>query len=60
MLFRSVEVNDEKEIQEFPVDELKFRARRKKIKISDKEMKELEKLEDKEGDIKSHGKKSAD
>ena len=55
-----VEVNDEKEIQEFPVDELKFRARRKKIKISDKEMKELEKLEDKEGDIKSHGKKSAD
>ena len=25
-----VEVNDEKEIQEFPVDELKFRARRKK------------------------------
>ena len=55
-----VEVNYEKEIQEFPVDEVKFRARRKKIKISDKEMKELEKLEDKEGDIKSHGKKSAD
>ena len=27
-----VEVNDEKEIQEFPVDELKFRARRKKSK----------------------------
>ena len=55
-----VEINDEKEIQEFPVNELKFRPRKKKIKISDKEMKELEKLEDREGDKKPHGKKSSD
>lgn len=54
-----VEVNDEKEIQEFPVNELKFRPRKKKVKVSEKEMKELEKLEDREGDKKSHGKKSA-
>ena len=51
-----VEVNDEKEIQEYPVEELKFRPRKKKVKISEKEMKELERLEDKEGDSKSHGK----
>ena len=55
-----VEVNDEKEIQEFPVNELKFRPRKKKVKVSEKEMKELEKLEDREGDKKSHGKKFAD
>lgn len=54
-----VEVNDEKEIQEFPVNELKFRPRKKKVKVSEKEMKELEKLEDREGDKKSHGKKYA-
>lgn len=58
-----VEVNDEKEIQEFPVEELKFRPRKKKVKVSDKEMKELEKLQDKpqekEGDSKPHGKKSS-
>ena len=54
-----VEVNDEKEIQEFPVNELKFRPRKKKVKVSEKEMKELEKHEDREGDKKSHGKKSA-
>ena len=51
-----VEIGDEKEIQEFPVGELKFRPRKKKIKISEKEMKELEKLQDKEGDSRSHGK----
>ena len=51
-----VEVNDEKEIQEYPVEELKFRPRKKKVKISEKEMKELERLEDKEGESKSHGK----
>ena len=44
-----VEVNDEKEIQEFPVDELKFRPRKKKIKVSEQELKELEALEDKKG-----------
>ena len=41
-----VEVNDEKEIQEFPVDSLKFRPRKKKVKISEQELKELEGLED--------------
>ena len=47
-----VEINDEKEIQEFPVDELKFRPRKKKVKVSDKELKELGNLEDKKGDPK--------
>ena len=32
-----VEVNDEKEIQEYPVGELKFRSRKKKAKNTDKE-----------------------
>lgn len=47
-----VEINDEKEIQEFPVSELKFRPRKKKIKVSEQEMKELKDLEDKEGTSK--------
>ena len=47
-----VEINDEKEIQEFPVSELKFRPRKKKVKVSEQEMKELKKLEDKKGDSK--------
>lgn len=47
-----VEINDEKEIQEYPVSELKFRPRKKKIKVSEKEMKELRNLEDKEGNSK--------
>lgn len=47
-----VEINDEKEIQEYPVDELKFRPRKKKIKISEQEMKELQGLEDRGGDSK--------
>ena len=47
-----VEINDEKEIQEFPVDELKFKPRKKKVKVSDKELKELGNLEDKKGDSK--------
>ena len=55
-----VEVNDEKEIQEFPASELKFRPRKKKVKVTEKEMKELKKLEDEEGDSKGHGKKSAE
>ncbi len=41
-----VEVNDEKEIQEIPVDSLKFRPRKRKVKISEQELKELEGLED--------------
>ena len=51
-----VEVNDEKEIQEYPVCQLKFRPRKKKVKVTEKEMKELEGLQDKEGDSKSHEK----
>ncbi|MDO4307963.1 MAG: stage 0 sporulation family protein [Eubacteriales bacterium] len=47
-----VEINDEKEIQEYPVNELKFRPRKKKIKVSEQEMKELKNLEDKGGDSK--------
>ena len=47
-----VEINDEKEIQEFPVDDLKFRPRKKKVKVSEKELKELGNLEDKKGDSK--------
>ena len=50
-----VEVNDEKEIQEYPVSELKFRPRKKKVKISEQELKELEGLEDKKGDSKLNG-----
>ena len=41
-----VEINDEKEIQEYAVDELKFRPRKKKVKISEQELKELQGLED--------------
>ena len=52
-----VEINDEKEIQEYPVGELRFRSRKKKAKNTDKETKEAE---PKEGDSKSHGKKSAE
>lgn len=55
-----VEVNDEKEIQEFAVNELKFRPRKKKAKASEKEGKEIKESEQKEGDSKSHGKKSAE
>lgn len=55
-----VEVNDEKEIQEFSVNELKFRPRKKKAKASEREGKETKDSEQKEGDSKSHGKKSAE
>ena len=55
-----VEVNDEKEIQEFAVNELKFRPRKKKAKVFEKEGKETKESEQKEGDSKSHGKKSAE
>ena len=47
--FESVNIinGDEKEIQEYPVDELRFKRRQKKdkVKLSAEEMKELEKLE---------------
>ena len=41
--------NDEKEIREYPADELKFRPRRKKKKISKEEMKKLAALEKEQG-----------
>ncbi|MDO4519769.1 MAG: stage 0 sporulation family protein [Eubacteriales bacterium] len=47
-----IEVNDEKELQDYPVDELKFKQHKKKVKVSEAEMKELKKLEDKKGDSK--------
>ena len=47
-----VEINDEKEIQEFAVEDLKFPPRKKKVKISEQELKELKNLEDKKGDSK--------
>ena len=50
-----VEINNEKEIQEFPAGELKFRPRKKKVNISEQERKELEALEDKKGDSKLNG-----
>ena len=46
-----VEVGDEKEIREYKVEELKFKARQRKEKLnlSDKEYKELKALEEQEG-----------
>lgn len=41
--------NDEKEIREYKVEELKFRPRRKKNKVSKEEMKKLAELEKGEG-----------
>ena len=37
--------NDEKEIREYKADELKFKPRRKKAKVSKEEMKKLAALE---------------
>lgn len=49
-----IEENDEKEIREYRIDELKFRPKRKKerLDISDEEMRQLKHLEDKEGTSK--------
>lgn len=49
-----VEINGEKEIREYKVDELKFKPKRKKevIKLSPEELKELAALEDKGGKSK--------
>lgn len=46
--------NDEKEVREYPVNEIRFKSKRKfdKVQINDKELRELEELERKEG--KSH------
>ena len=40
-----VDVNDEKEIQEYKVEELKFKPRHKKIKLSAEEVKACANLE---------------
>ena len=45
-----IEVDDEKELHEYDVDELKFRPRRKNVKLSAKELEELEGLADEEID----------
>ena len=52
-----VENNDEKEIREYPADRLKFKPRKKKEKfhVNDKELKELEAMEKKEGKSKLNG-----
>ena len=42
------EENDEKTVEEFAVEDLKFRPKKRKVKVSDKELKELEGLEDEE------------
>ena len=54
-----VDVDDEKEIQEYRVDQLRFKRRHKKEKmdVNDKELKELEKLEKQE---KQEGKSKLD
>lgn len=47
-----VEVNDEKEIREYKSEELKFRPRKKKVKLTEQELKELKSLEDERGNSK--------
>lgn len=49
-----IEINDEKELREYKVSELKFKPRRRKdsLKLSDAELKELAALEDKGGKSK--------
>ena len=49
-----VEINDEKELREYQVRQLKFKPKKKKekVNISDKELKQLEALEKKEGKSK--------
>ncbi|MGI6070226.1 MAG: PSP1 domain-containing protein [Blautia sp.] len=47
-----VEVDDEKEIREFHAEELKFHPRKKKVKLTEQELKELKALEDGEGKSK--------
>ena len=44
-----VEQNDEREIREYSVDELKFRPKKKKFNLATEELKALKELEDKEG-----------
>lgn len=53
-----VDVDGEKEIRDYQVSQLKFKPRRKKekVKVEDKELKELEALEKKEGKPRKDGK----
>lgn len=44
-----VEVNDEKEMRDYRAEELRFRPRKKKMKLSEEEFRELKALEDKGG-----------
>lgn len=58
-----VTVNDEKEIREYKVDDLRFKPRKKKEKnkadkLADAELKQLEALEKKEGKPRQNGNKS--
>ena len=56
-----VNVNDEKEIREYKVDDIRFKPRKKKgkqDKLEDAELKQLEELEKKEGKSKQNGNKS--
>ncbi len=45
-----VEINDEKEIRDYQASELKFRPRRKKVKLLEKEFQEFKELEDQGGE----------
>lgn len=47
-----VDVGDEKELREYPVEELRFKPRKKKVQLTAEELKELASLEDKEGTSK--------
>jgi len=44
-----IENKDEKELKEFKIDDLKFKPRKRKVKLSAEELKELSGLEDKGG-----------
>lgn len=43
-----IEINDEREIKEYTVEELKFKPKKKKFNLASEELKALKKLEDKE------------
>ena len=43
-----VEVDDEREIKEYAIDELKFKPKKKKFNLASEELKALKGLEDKE------------
>lgn len=47
-----VDINDEKEIREYKAEELKFRPRKKKVKLTEQELRELKALEDEGGKSK--------